>query len=153
MENLSFKEAVDRVTQQDKRYAPEAYFFVRDGLEHTTKNLRKGARGLARHVNGKELSEGLCNYALDEYGPLAYYTLKRWGITRTDDFGEIVFALIAAGMLGKTDEDNLGFAYSTLDRYIRTGEIDDPAVKARIDQKHRANQFKLELMQTFPYEP
>ncbi len=57
------------------------------------------------------------------------------------------------GLCGKTDEDNLGFAYSTLDRYIRTGEIDDPAVKARIDQKHRANQFKLELMQTFPYEP
>jgi uncharacterized repeat protein (TIGR04138 family) len=137
MENLSFKEAVDRITQQDKRYAPEAYFFVRDGLEHTTKNLRKGARGLARHVNGKELSEGLCNYALDEYGPLAYYTLKRWGITRTDDFGEIVFALIAAGMLGKTDEDKredfdrLFDLYETLGRIYEVAPDPPPSARRR----------------------
>ena len=137
MENLSFKEAVDRITQQDKRYAPEAYFFVRDGLEHTTKNLRKGARGLARHVNGKELSEGLCNYALDEFGPLAYYTLKRWGITRTDDFGEIVFALIAAGMLGKTDEDKredfdrLFDLYETLGRIYEVAPDPPPSARRR----------------------
>jgi len=137
MENLSFKEAVDRVTQQDERYAPEAYFFVRDGLEHTTKNLRKGARGLARHVNGKELSEGLCNYALDEFGPLAYYTLKRWGITRTDDFGEIVFALIAAGMLGKTDEDkredfdHLFDLYETLGRIYEVAPDPPPSARRR----------------------
>ena len=137
MENLSFKETVDRITQQDKRYAPEAYFFVRDGLEHTTKNLRKGARGLARHVNGKELSEGLCNYALDEFGPLAYYTLKRWGITRTDDFGEIVFALIAAGMLGKTDEDkredfdHLFDLYETLGRIYEVAPDPPPSARRR----------------------
>ena len=65
MENRSFSEAVQHVVQRDPRYAAEAYFFVRDGLEFTVKNLKKGARGLARHVNGQELSEGLCNYALD----------------------------------------------------------------------------------------
>ena len=53
------------------------------------------------------------------------------------------------GLCGKTDEDNLGFTYATLDRYIRTGEIDDPAVKERIDRLHRINQFKLELMPVF----
>ena len=57
------------------------------------------------------------------------------------------------GLCGKTDEDNLGFTYAVLDRYIRTGEIDDPETKALIDRKHKANLFKLELMQTFPYEP
>ena len=57
------------------------------------------------------------------------------------------------GLCGKTDEDNLGFTYAVLDRYIRTGEIDDPDTKALIDRKHKANLFKLELMQTFPYEP
>ncbi len=57
------------------------------------------------------------------------------------------------GLCGKTDEDNLGFTYAVLDRYIRTGEIDDPEVKALIDRKHKANLFKLELMQTFPYDP
>ena len=53
------------------------------------------------------------------------------------------------GLCGKTDEDNLGFTYAVLDRYIRTGEIDDPAVKERIDYLHRINQFKLQLMPTF----
>ena len=57
------------------------------------------------------------------------------------------------GLCGKTDEDNLGFTYAVLDRYIRTGEIDDPETKALIDHKHKVNLFKLELMQTFPYTP
>ena len=53
------------------------------------------------------------------------------------------------GLCGKTDEENLGFTYAELDRYIRTGEIDDMEKKARIDRLHRINQFKLELMPIF----
>ena len=53
------------------------------------------------------------------------------------------------GLCGKTDEDNLGFTYAELDRYIREGVIDDPAKKERIDHLHRVNQFKLELMPAF----
>lgn len=53
------------------------------------------------------------------------------------------------GLCGKTDEDNLGFTYAVLDRYIRTGEIHDPEIKALIDRKHKANLFKLELMPVF----
>lgn len=57
------------------------------------------------------------------------------------------------GLCGKTDEDNLGFTYETLDRYIREGICEDEETKARIDRLHRINQFKLELMPVFPYEP
>ena len=53
------------------------------------------------------------------------------------------------GLCGKTDEDNLGFTYAALDRYIRSGEIDDPAAKERIDRLHRINLFKLQLMPMF----
>ena len=53
------------------------------------------------------------------------------------------------GLCGKTDEDNLGFTYATLDRYIRTGEIDDEATKERIDRLHRMNKFKLEVMPSY----
>ena len=56
------------------------------------------------------------------------------------------------GLSGLTDEDNLGFTYAELDRYIRTGEIDDPAKKERIDRLHRINQFKLQLMPVFEPE-
>ncbi len=57
------------------------------------------------------------------------------------------------GLCGKTDEDNLGFTYEVLDRYIREGICEDEEIKAKIDHMHKINQFKLELMPVFPYEP
>ena len=56
------------------------------------------------------------------------------------------------GLCGKTDEDNLGFTYAELDRYIRTGEIEDKNRKEIIDRKHKANLFKLQLMPSFEPE-
>lgn len=56
------------------------------------------------------------------------------------------------GLCGKTDEENLGFTYAELDRYIRTGIIEDAVKKERIDYLHRINQFKLELMPAFDPE-
>lgn len=56
------------------------------------------------------------------------------------------------GLCGKTDEENLGFTYAELDRYIRTGKIDDSAKKERIDRLHKLNQFKLQLMPVFDPE-
>lgn len=57
------------------------------------------------------------------------------------------------GLCGKTDEDNLGFTYATLDKYIRTGVCEDEEIKAKIDRMHKMNKFKLELMPTFKYDP
>lgn len=56
------------------------------------------------------------------------------------------------GLCGKTDEDNLGFTYAVLDRYIRTGEIDDEEIKKNIDDRHRRNLFKLSYMPCFHTE-
>ena len=53
------------------------------------------------------------------------------------------------GLTGKTDEENLGLKYTELDQYIRTGVIDDPEKKRRIDLLHNANLFKLRLMPSF----
>lgn len=53
------------------------------------------------------------------------------------------------GLCGKSDEDNLGFSYGILDRYIRTGEIEDAAIRKRIDGLHEKNLFKLQLMPKF----
>jgi len=62
---------------------------------------------------------------------------------------ELVDKVPIDGLCGKTDEENLGFTYATLDKYIRTGEIDDVQIKEKIDRLHRINQFKLELMPSF----
>ena len=56
------------------------------------------------------------------------------------------------GLTGLTDEDNLGFTYAVLDRYIRTGICEDPATKALIDRKHVMNLFKLKPIPHFTPE-
>ena len=63
---------------------------------------------------------------------------------------DLVYKTPSDGLCGKTDEDNLGFTYEVLDKYIRTG-ICDEANKKLIDQKHFQNKFKLELMPSFKY--
>ena len=62
---------------------------------------------------------------------------------------ELVYKTPSDGLCGKTDEDNLGFTYEVLDRYIRTGEIEDVDIKAKIDYMHEKNLFKLQLMPSF----
>ena len=64
---------------------------------------------------------------------------------------ELVDKTPADGLTDKSDEDNLGFTYAVLDRYIRTGECDDPDTKARIDEKHVRNLFKLMPIPHFEY--
>ena len=62
---------------------------------------------------------------------------------------ELVKKVPSDGLCGKTDEDNLGFTYEMLDKYIREGVCEDPVKKALIDDKHKKNLFKLELMPCF----
>ena len=66
---------------------------------------------------------------------------------------ELVEKTPSDGLTGKSDEDNLGFTYATLDHYIRTGVCDDPRIKALIDDKHAKNLFKLKPIPHFEYQP
>ena len=63
--------------------------------------------------------------------------------------GDLVEKAPSDGLTGKTDEDNLGFTYAVLDKYIRPGVCEDPAVKALIDRKYATNQFKLKPIPHF----
>ncbi len=94
-------DSLQRILQQDDRYTEEAYAFVRAGLDVTVRRLEK-----PRHVSGRELLDGLRGFALSEFGPMARTVLNRWGVYRTEDFGEIVFNLVEAGLLGKTENDS-----------------------------------------------
>ena len=62
---------------------------------------------------------------------------------------ELIEKIPIDGLCGKTDEDNLGFPYTVLDRYLRTGEIDDLDVKAKIDLMHKRCLFKSEKIPVF----
>jgi len=99
---LDITSVLEKVAEKDPRYKIDAYLFVLNGLNHTVSRFEK-----PRHVNGKELSEGLREYAIDQFGPLARTVLESWGVAKTEDFGNIVFNLIKAKLLSKTEEDSI----------------------------------------------
>ena len=108
-----FHPGLAEVVRKDPRYAYEAYEFVFHALGHTQKRLHREpppdterAEGEKRyHVSGPELLDGIRDLALREFGLMARTVFRMWGINRTDDFGEIVFNLIEAGLMSKTAED------------------------------------------------
>lgn len=103
--DASFQTAVDRICVQDSRYTRDAYYFVVEGLDYTVKELGRQNAGHGRHVSGSELAYGLHDYALREFGALAFAILGAWGVHTTHDFGQVVFNLVKAGRLGKTEQD------------------------------------------------
>ena len=113
-----------------------------------------------RVVNTCNLSEDWVGYStrygdsVGDFSPMSRLTVQEVkAIGRVLGLpSELVDKTPIDGLCGRTDEDNLGFTYAELDRYIRTGEIDDPAKKALIDRKHAANLFKLQLMPVFEPE-
>ena len=110
-----------------------------------------------RVANTCNLSEDWVGYAT-RYGDAAgdFSPLSQLTVTEVKEIGrvlglptELVDKTPSDGLCGKTDEDNLGFTYEVLDRYIRTGEIDDKDIKNKIDTMHKKNLFKLQLMPSF----
>lgn len=101
MKHPDTQELMQGILDRDSRYAAEGYTFVRSGLDHTVRRLEK-----PRHVSGPELLDGIREFALTEFGPMTKTVLNRWGIRRTEDIGEIVFNMVDAGLLGKTEKDS-----------------------------------------------
>ena len=117
---------------------------------------------VSQSVNGRvcntcNLSEDWVGYStrygdsVGDFSPLSNLT-----VTEVKEIGHLLglpYDLVEKtpidGLCGKTDEENLGFTYAELDRYIRTGEIDNLETKAMIDKRHQQNLFKLQLMPCF----
>ena len=110
-----------------------------------------------RVVNTCNLSEDWVGYStrygdsVGDFSPMSHLT-----VTEVKEIGyllglprDLVDKTPIDGLCGKTDEENLGFTYAVLDKYIRTGVCKDEATKELIDKKHKANLFKLELMPSF----
>ena len=114
-----------------------------------------------RVVNTCNLSEDWVGYstrygdAAGDFSPMSHLTVGEVkAIGRLLGLpAELVDKVPIDGLSGKTDEDNLGFTYAELDRYIREGVIENAEHKARIDRLHKLNLFKLQLMPAFEYEP
>ena len=107
MQKIGFAEALDSIVASDPRYQLDAYVFLRDALDFTTKQQKKVKGATVRHVSGPELLGGVRQYALKEFGPLVMTVFDNWGIHSCEDIGNMVFNLIGAGIFGKTEEDSI----------------------------------------------
>lgn len=97
-----FGDKVDQIIEKDPRYKPQSYAFVMGALDFTLRRLKK-----PRHISGRELLEGIKKLAKEEFGPMAMIVFEHWGIKNTEDFGHIVFNLVEAGIMSKTEEDSI----------------------------------------------
>ena len=135
--------------------------------EQTKTNLPPRIRmtvlyAISQSLNGRvantcNLSEDYVGYStrwgdsVGDFSPLANLTSDEV-IAIGDACGlpyELTHKVPADGLCGKTDEDNLGFTYEVLNKYILTGECEDEAIKEKIDEKHQKNLFKLQPIPTF----
>ncbi|MES2308550.1 MAG: Minf_1886 family protein [Verrucomicrobiota bacterium] len=102
-----FTEDVRLICLEDPRYSLDSYLFVREGLDHTLKLMKRNGHGASGHVSGIELLNGIRDYSLKEFGPMTKSVLNEWGVKSCEDFGHIVFNLVNKGVLGKTQSDSI----------------------------------------------
>lgn len=111
---------IAKLLKEDRRYKIDAYAFVFEALNYAHNRLGMGTdrpaeaeeeteegsgRETERHLTGQQLCEAIRLYALEQYGYMAKTVLNSWGVTKTGDFGEIVFNLIGIGQMRKTPDD------------------------------------------------
>lgn len=102
--HTSFEDAVNELTRKHKEFTPEAYYFMREAIDYAAEQLNKGTS--QPNLSAKELYLGACAYALEEYGAMARKVLEYWGIYTTQDFSNVVYNLIEAGVFGKQKDDS-----------------------------------------------
>jgi uncharacterized repeat protein (TIGR04138 family) len=104
MQSLTFEESIREIVAKDPRYPFEAYIFVQEALQFTQKTLGRH-KTEQKHVAGKELLDGIRQYALKAFGPMVPTVFGEWGIRTCEDIGEIVFTMIKHNLATKTDSD------------------------------------------------
>ena len=156
---INVKDAVDGIINN----MPKDLEMTSQALQNLPPRIRMSTLyAVSQSCNGRvcntcNLSEDWVGYStrygdsVGDFSPMSHLTVaevKEIGscLGLPDD---LVNKVPIDGLCGKTDEENLGFTYAELDKYIRTGEIEDQQKKKRIDDMHKRNLFKLELMPSF----
>ena len=107
MSDKNFPDVIKEIHDQDDRFGKGAYYFIREALDHTLKSMEKDRDKNKGHVSGRELLEGIRDYALDRFGPMTLTLMDHWNVKKCRDFGDIVFNLVDHGILGRTENDSL----------------------------------------------
>ena len=103
-----FLQEIEDLAERDGRYKRDAYLFVYDALQYTVDKLGKTALPKEkRHISGRDLLFGISEYSAEQFGPLTCSVFSHWGVSQTRDFGEIVFNLVEANLMSKTEDDHI----------------------------------------------
>lgn len=97
-----FEDKIAEILNKDLDYDLDAYRFLMEALNFTVSKLEK-----PRHITGEELLDGIREYALNQFGPMAKTVLNHWSVFKTEDFGRLVFDLVEAGLLRKQPQDKI----------------------------------------------
>ena len=137
----SYDEVLDKILATDARFHRDAYHFVREGLDYTQQSISKQEEGTVRHISGQELLGGMRAHALEQYGPMALLVLNEWGLTRGEDFGEIVLNMVEHELLAKTEDDTrTDFAGGyTFDEAFRQPFLPPAAPAPELPEVNRTN--------------
>lgn len=105
MQPVHYEQSVVSILKRDRRFDPQAYFFLKEALDFTLKRVAEANGGKVRHVSGPELLDGFRDHALEQFGPMASTLMKEWGVRKCLDVGDMVFLLIEEQVFGKQDTD------------------------------------------------
>jgi len=112
MQSIDFEGELNRIVEADSRYDREAYVFLRQALDFCHKSEIKAGKKTRvveksgeNHISVAQLLDGIRQYALQEYGPMAMMVLNSWGVKSCEDFGEIVFKMVEHRLLSVTEQD------------------------------------------------
>lgn len=109
------KEVIETVARERARFSSEAYVFTYEALGFVL--ARRAREGLKGHITGQELLEGIRDFARKCFGYLGRTVFESWGLTKSSDFGDIVFDLVEKDVLSKQESDTKsdfegGFAFA-----------------------------------------
>ena len=109
METGKPEELIARLTAADATYPAEAYHFVLTSVTRIAEQIARSRRGprARRHISGRELALGMRDILLENYGCMAADVLAAWNISRTEDFGQLVYKLFEVKLLSASKEDRI----------------------------------------------
>ena len=117
MDDIFDPNSIDGIIAADGRYCIKAFEFLHDGLEYAVKNVHGYRAEFAdddefddhesSHVSGQQLCLAMRDLAKKRWGMLAKAVLNKWGIHKTQDFGNMVYLLIEHDFMDKNPEDTI----------------------------------------------
>jgi len=105
MINKEIEQKLNVLLEHEKRYEKDAYLFLLERLDSLLNRIYQ-TESEVRQVSGREILEEIRDYSLTHYGAMTTLLFSEWGVTCCEDFGEIVFNLIAFKILSKSKEDS-----------------------------------------------